>query len=86
MAALRHKLALAVSEVRGPEAAEPLLRESLRRHRELLPPRSRDVGIAEGNFDYVVVEFHKTMGSRPRSASGEAAVAMLSPTALKWLR
>ncbi len=46
LAALQHERALAIKAVQGPRAAEPLLRESLERYRQMLGPRHRDTGIA----------------------------------------
>jgi serine/threonine-protein kinase len=46
LARVRHNLALATLAVHGTEVAVPLLQESLARHRALLGPRHRDVGVA----------------------------------------
>jgi tetratricopeptide (TPR) repeat protein len=46
IAAMHHQLAMAVKAVHGAKEAEPLLRDSLERHRRLLGPLSRDVGVA----------------------------------------
>lgn len=55
MAALRHRLAMAVAAAQGPEAAEPLLRESLDRLLFLFGPYHRDVGIASQDLASVLL-------------------------------
>ncbi len=55
LAALQHEQALATQAVHGRQAAEPLLRASLARHLQLLPPMSRDVGIASQDLALALI-------------------------------
>jgi tetratricopeptide (TPR) repeat protein len=55
LAALQHEQALATLAVHGRQAAEPLLRASLARHLQLLPPMSRDVGIASQDLALALI-------------------------------
>jgi len=63
MAAIEHTRARAIHEVKGVATAEPLLRESLERHRRLFGPLHLNVGIAAQDLAQVL------FGEKPEEAA-----------------